>query len=199
MRNFWLRADHETACFEQADGSTNKYDKDDQFVLDYLANGGVFEEKFTPEIIADIKDKENIQIQDSMILEGNKLSLEDDNRISVGSSNIIADRPEHNSWMKSIYDDKDNSNTDLKKPPSKTRQKLAINRENKDLYIFTRYKDQWGYRWHLRLMREDVNALAIAIYDQDGNYLYTTGALISHPEGGWFTECPAGQADSTPE
>ncbi len=49
------------------------------------------------------------------------------------------------------------------------------------------------------MLREQVNALAIAIYDSSGVYLYTTGALIDTGHGSWFTECPAGQADATPE
>ncbi len=57
MRNFWLQVEHETACFEQDNGSTQKYVADDQFVIDYLASGGVLEEKFTPEMIEENNKK----------------------------------------------------------------------------------------------------------------------------------------------
>jgi len=50
------------------------------------------------------------------------------------------------------------------------------------------------------LKRESVNNLALYIQNSSGGYLYTTGALIRNAEDdGWFTECPAGQADASLE
>ncbi len=60
MRNFWLQVEHETACFEQEDGSTNKYLAGDKFVLDYLSLGGILEEKFTSEILKESDKNQKI-------------------------------------------------------------------------------------------------------------------------------------------
>ena len=138
-------------------------------------------------------------IQESMISEGNKVYIEDTNRTNVGANPLINDTAEYDTWMRDLYNSNDDLASTLYKPPAAERQLLKIIDEDIDNYTFTRYQDEWGWRWYLRLYRDSVNALALAIYDENGNYLYTTGALLEHPDGGWYTECPAGQADPTPE
>jgi len=148
--------------------------------------------------------EEATAIRQSMIDQGNVLRINHDDRVLVAANPLIVDETEHNTWMRNLYDDSDNDIVNLRKPPSSERQKLAILDEDRDDFTFTRYQDTWGHRWALTLHREDVNALAIAIYNKDGGYLYTTGSLIPvmDPDTGkasWYTECPAGQADPVPE
>ena len=167
--------------------------------LSYTVNGESVQGVYS---VVPLSDEEiasiDRQTQRSMVEEGNKISLEDDNRTTVGATAIIKNRGTFNAWMKSVYNEVDADGTELYKPPADERQLLALYGEDQDNYTFTRYQDEWGYRWYLLLHRDSVNALAIAIYDADDNYLYTTGALLEHPDGGWYTECPAGQADQMP-
>jgi len=115
----------------------------------------------------------------------------------VGSPPIIEDRPTHDTWMQALYADETGIATP--KPPPDERQAYTLTLEDADPFTFTRYHDQWGYRWRMDLTRDSVNALALYIQDSNGNYLYTTGALLDNGEGGWYTQCPAGSADATPE
>ena len=147
-----------------------------------------------------VEQKHNQAIQDSMIEQGNLLRIGHDDRVRVNANGIIEDEVSHDVWMKSLYDNKDNDGAvSHAKPVSTERQMLSIFDEDLDPFVFTRYNDTWGWRWHMSLKRESVNALALSIKDKDGNYLYTTGALIADGQGGWYTECPAGQATTTPQ
>lgn len=170
--------------------------KDYRKVQEWIAQGNTPEPAYTQEEIDEYEYNQNVAIQESMIIEGNKVYLEDKNRNDVGATPIINDTQQYDTWMKNLYDSTDEAEDALYKPPATIRQILEIYDEDRDNYEFTRYQDQWGWRWYLRLRRDSVNALALAIYDENGNYLYTTGALIAHPDGGWYTECPAGQADA---
>ena len=170
-----------------------------QEVQEWIAGGNTPEPAFTQDELDAYAKEQNKTIQNSMLRSGNELSVQDTTRVDVGANSIINDKPAHKAWLKDLYDAVDADNDTLPKPPPANRQLIPIDGEDKDPYEFTRYQDQWGWRWYLRLHRESVNALAIAIYDAVGNYLYTTGALIAHPDGGWYTECPAGQADQNPE
>lgn len=139
--------------------------------------------------------------QDSMFEAGKAKTLDNDARTSVGAAPSIADTTAHNAWMQTLYANADaDVVSSIPKPPADERQEYNISYQNNDVYEFTRYQDQWGWRWKLDLKRDSVNALAIAIYNSGGTYLYTTGGLIRNAEDdGWYTECPAGQADATPE
>lgn len=175
--------------------------KDYQTVQEWIAAGGVVDPAYTQQELDDYNTATEVTIQTSMIDEGETLKSEDANRVDVGAAPVISDPVEYDAWLKDLYDDKDNDATDptLFKPPATERQLLSIHDEDQDRYTFARYRDQWGYRWYLELFRADVNALAIAIYDAAGNYLYTTGGLIDTGNGSWYTDCPAGQADATAE
>ena len=172
--------------------------RDYQEVQEWIAEGNIPDPAFTQQELDDYAIEENEVVQDSMIKQGNILQISHDDRTRVGSNGLIVDQVDHDTWMKNLYDDKDGDNSALRKPPPTERQRLAISGENNDNYVITRFQDTWGYRWHLELFRGDVNALAIAIYDINGSYLYTTGGLIDTGNGSWYTECPAGQADASP-
>ena len=173
--------------------------RDYKEVQQWIMNGGVAAPAFTDEELAQVVVNEDTAIRSSMIEQGNLLRVANDDRLAVGATPIIADDLGHDAWMKELYDNVDlDDDVVLSKPPALQRQLLSIVMEDVDSFTFTRLKDQWGYRWKMNLHRESVNALALAIYDENGLYLYTTGALLDDGNGGWFTECPAGQADATP-
>ena len=161
----------------------------------WIEEGNTPEDAYTQQELDDYTYSQNLIIPSSMKKEGKKLTYDNLIGQDIGLDPIIEDKPAHDAWMQELYADE----TAMPKPPPTERQKLAIEDESRDAYTFTRYHDQWGYRWRLVLFRPDVNALAIAIYDSQGNYLYTTGALIDTGNDSWYTECPAGQADATPE
>jgi len=164
-------------------------------VQEWVAGGNTIEPAYTQDELDEYATNKTIELNRNMLRAGNELTQANIVALDVGVEPQIKDKPAHDSWVQTVYADE----MSTPKPPPSNRQKLPIEGENRDRYTFTRYKDQWGYRWYLRLHRESVNALALAIYDKDGNYLYTTGALIAHSDGGWYTECPAGQADAVPE
>lgn len=137
--------------------------------------------------------------QTDMLEEGRLMTVADDARLSVGANPIVVNRTTHDSWMQTLYSDVDDGEITLPKPPPDERQTYTIFEEDQDPFVFTRYEDQWGFRWRMDLTRESANNLALYIQDSDGNYLYTTGALIDNGDGTFYTECPAGQADPTPE
>jgi len=112
---------------------------------------------------------------------------------------LITDRPAHDSWMQQLYADDDVNIINTPKPPPDERQLYTLTGEDADPFTFTRFQDQWGYRWQLRLTRKEANNLSVGIYDSAGNYLYTIGALIEIEPGLYGGDCPAGQADATPE
>lgn len=149
--------------------------------------------------IDDIATQNDAVISDSMASEGRSLTADDDLRISVGSPGVISDRPAHDTYMQTLYAGQDAGQTPTPKPPYTERQQLRIALEDENPFTFTRYQDQWGYRWRMDLVKDSVTNLALYIQDSNGNYLYTTGALLDNGDGGWYTECPAGQADPTPE
>ena len=173
---------------------------DYQEVQEWIAEGNEPEPAYTQDELDKYESDKLIAIQDSMLEEGNLVNIADTNRIEVGANPIIEDKAEFNAWMKKTYDEKDGEGETLYKPPANERQMLNIVDEDADRYTFTRYQDQWGYRWLMRLKRADTTNLAVAIYDKDGNYLYTTGKLLWDEETlEWWTQCPAGQADATPK
>lgn len=147
----------------------------------------------------EIEYNKALVISNSMTKEGALLTARDDARVSVGAGQLVENRVAHDAWMIQVYANYDANEVVAHKPPAADRQLLTIESEDRDSYTFTRYQDEWGYRWRMGLFKEDTTNLAVAIYDQDGNYLYTTGKLLPDGEGKWFTECPAGQADASPE
>lgn len=167
----------------------------------WVAEGNTISPAFTQQELNDYEKSKEIDIQDSMIREGQILGVDNTSRVNVLATPSIEDQIAYDQWLLDLYTDKDSEpvQVTLFKPPETERQKLAILNEDQDRFTFTRYQDPWGSRWLLELFREDVNALSIAIYDAQGNYLYTTGALIDTGNGSWYTECPAGQADPIPE
>lgn len=171
-----------------------------QVTSEYVVSGKIVTTVWT---ISDLSDEDQeakrITSRESMIKEGSILALIDDDRTTVGSTPVIEDRDAHNDWMKLLYDNKDNEGSNLFKPPASERQMLAIRFESQDSYTFTRFQDTWGWQWKMVLKRENVTNLAVAIYDQAGHYLYTTGKLLPESPGYWYTVCPPGQADLTPK
>jgi len=167
-------------------------------VQEWIAQGNTPDPAFTQDELDKYEKETNIKILESMAAEGGVIDVEDNKRRAVGANPLIDDKNGYHLWLKDAYNKLDTEYTStLPKPPAKQRQMMEIHDDERDPYTFTRFHDQWGYRWYLHIDRKDVTALAIAIYDKDGNYLYTTGALLPDDNGGWYTECPAGQADQT--
>lgn len=179
-------------------GSGDRYEVG---VEQWIGEGNTAEPAYTQQELDDYELSKTQAIADSMFKEGTTLGMDNAQRIDVGATPVIEDKVAHDAWMKELYDDKDVVPTEptLFKPPEAQRQLLNIVDEDRDPFTFIRYQDEWGYRWKMSLQRESVNALALFIQDSDGNYLYTTGALLDNGNDGWYTECPAGQADATPE
>ena len=151
----------------------------------------------------DILDNEqpakDFYAQNDMLKQGQLMTVDDDARTSVGSPAIIGDRSTHDTWMQTLYVEEGTDVNSTPKPPPDERQDYTIAGEDNRNFIFKRYNDQWGWRWKMTLVSDDVTNLALYIQNSSGGYLYTTGALIDNGDGTWYTECPAGQADATPE
>jgi len=154
---------------------------------------------YTQQELDDKQSVKDTNVQFDMLNQGQQMTLDDDARTSVGSSAIIVDRPSHDAWMQQLYSDTDGDVINTPKPPPDERQSYVLTGEDEDQFTFTRYQDQWGYRWRMDLVKQDITNLALYIQNSQGGYLYTTGALLDNGNGGWYTECPAGQADPTPE
>lgn len=151
----------------------------------------------------DVLDNEenwlNSTKQSDMLSQGAFMTAEDDARLSVSADGKIVDRTAHNTWMQTLYSDTDSSVISTPKPPANERQEYEIYGEDVDPFKFTRFLGAWGWQWRMDLTRSSANNLALYIQDSNGNYLYTTGALIDNGDGTYYAECPAGQADATPE
>lgn len=146
-----------------------------------------------------IQARKDRNVQSDMVTQGQQVTVDDDSRASVGSPSAIIDKAAHDAWMQSLYAAMDAHQVNTPKPPPDERQGYELFEEDANPFRFTRFHDEWGYRWRMDLESDDVTNLALYIQDSQGNYLYTTGALLDNGNGGWYTECPAGQADATIE
>lgn len=92
------------------------------------------------------------------------------------------------------YDDTDPENIQTQRYPDTNMPfTLQIERTFIDDDGFPQIPHGWKVTMLSADPLRDITARAIGIYDDNDNYLYTTGAFINDGTGTYFTECPVGQ------
>jgi hypothetical protein len=133
--------------------------------------------------------------------DGMEIWAQDDRRRSVGAKPLIpdTDKQDWDNWMKQVYEAQD-AGTIPPEPPAFARQGIELpgDVEGQCTIAWHEFGGGWpGWGFKAMFKRQDITALGLKVYDENGGYLYALTFQQGDYPGEWVTETPAGYATPT--